>query len=113
MKHIFLHLRRRARSQQAQRIPLHARARRQETGVELTEAEGIEDSPEYRESIGQTWLPGYLILSSIGEGGTRFTPIQLANYVATIANGGTRYEQHLIKSVKSADYSETLREKQI
>ena len=81
------------------------------TGVELTEAEGIEDSPEYRESIGQTWLPGYLILSSIGEGGTRFTPIQLANYVATIANGGTRYEQHLIKSVKSADYSETLVEK--
>ncbi len=81
------------------------------TGVELTEAEGIEDSPEYRESIGQTWLPGYLILSSIGEGGTRFTPIQLANYVATIANGGTRYEQHLIKSVKSADYSETLVER--
>ena len=81
------------------------------TGVELTEAEGIEDSPEYRESIGQTWLPGYLILSSIGEGGTRVTPIQLANYVATIANGGTRYEQHLIKSVKSADYSETLVEK--
>lgn len=81
------------------------------TGIELTEAEGIEDSPEYRESIGQTWLPGYLILSSIGEGGTRFTPIQLANYTATIANGGTRYEQHIIKSIKSADYSKTLVEK--
>ncbi|MGN0544178.1 MAG: penicillin-binding transpeptidase domain-containing protein [Acutalibacteraceae bacterium] len=81
------------------------------TGIELTEAEGIQDSPEYRESIGQTWQPGYLILSSIGEGGTRFTPIQLANYVATIANGGTRYEQHLIKSIKSADYSETILEK--
>lgn len=80
-------------------------------GVELTESEGIQDSPEYRESLGQTWLPGYLILSSIGEGGTRFTPIQLANYTATIANGGTRYEQHFIKSIKTSDYTETILEK--
>ena len=31
-----------------------------------------------------------------------FTPIQLANYAATIANGGTRYKVNLIKSVRSS-----------
>ena len=81
------------------------------TGVELTEAEGVLDSPEYRESIGQTWLPGFLIQSSIGQAGNLFTPVQLLNYVATMANGGTRYEQHFVKSVKSSDYSKTILEK--
>lgn len=81
------------------------------SGVELTEADGVLDSPEYRESIGQTWLPGYLIQSSIGQAGNLFTPIQMLNYTATIANGGTRYEQHFIKSIKSADYTETILEK--
>ena len=60
------------------------------TGDELTEAEGIEDSPEYRESLGQTWMPGYLILSSLRQGGNRFTAHHLANYAATIDNGGPR-----------------------
>ena len=81
------------------------------SGVELTEADGVLDSPEYRESIGQTWLPGYLIQSSIGQAGNLFTPIQMLNYTATIANGGTRYEQHFVKSIKSADYTQTILEK--
>lgn len=40
----------------------------------------------------------------------RFTPIQLANYIATLVNGGTRYQVHLLKSVKSHDFSEVLYE---
>ncbi len=78
------------------------------TGCELNEAVGVLDSPEYRDSLGQEWLPGYVVQSAIGQAGNLWTPIQLANYAATIANGGKRYKTHFIKSVKSSDYSETL-----
>jgi len=79
----------------------------QKTGVELSEATGVMDSPEYRASIGGTWYPGYNIQTAIGQGNL-FTPIQLANYCAIIANGGTRYKLRFVKSVKSYDYKETL-----
>ena len=69
------------------------------------------DSPEYRASINQKWLPGYTVQSAIGQAGNLFTPIQLANYCATIANGGTRYKTHFVKSIKSYDYSQTIVEK--
>ena len=80
------------------------------TGCELNEAVGVLDSPEYRASINQEWLPGYTVQSAIGQAGNLFTPIQLANYVNTIANGGTRYRTHFVKSIKSADYSKTVSE---
>lgn len=83
----------------------------QKTGCELTEAAGILDSPEYRQSLGQDWLPGYTVQSAIGQAGNLFTPIQLANYCATIANGGTRYYTHFVKSIKSYDYRSTIVEK--
>ena len=78
------------------------------TGCEIGEAAGVLDSPEYRASLNQTWLPGYTVQSAIGQAGNLFTPIQLANYTATIANGGTRYRTHFIKSVKSYDCTTTL-----
>ncbi len=80
------------------------------TGCELNEAVGVLDSPEYRASRGQDWVPGYVVQSAIGQAGNLWTPIQLANYVNTIANGGTRYKCHFIKSVKSSDYSKTVYE---
>lgn len=80
----------------------------QATGIEIGENTGILDSPSYRTSIGQTWLPGFSLQSAIGQAGNLFTPIQLANYVATMANGGTRYEAHVVKSILSYDNSTTI-----
>ena len=80
------------------------------TGCELGEATGVLDSPEYRASLNQKWLPGYTVQSAIGQAGNLFSPIQLANYCATIANGGTRYKTHFVKSIKSHDYSQTVLE---
>lgn len=80
------------------------------TGCELGEATGVLDSPEYRASINQKWLPGYTVQSAIGQAGNLFSPIQLANYCATIANGGTRYKTHFVKSIKTHDYSQTVLE---
>ena len=77
------------------------------TGIELPEATGTLDSPDYRAALGQTWMPGFTLQNAIGNGGSMFSPVQLVNYCATIANGGTRYRPHFIKTVKSADISET------
>ncbi len=84
----------------------------QSTGIELPENTGILDSPSYRTSINQKWMPGFTIQSAIGQAGNLFTPVQLANYCATIANGGTRYKVHLIKEIKNFDLSESVSESQ-
>lgn len=83
----------------------------QPTGIEIAENTGILDSPSYRTSIGQMWMPGFSLQSAIGQAGNLFTPLQLCNYVATVANGGTRYEAHLIKSILSSDNTTTVLEK--
>lgn len=80
------------------------------TGIELTESEGTVDSVEHRESVGVMWTPGLTIQAGIGHGDNQFTPVQLCAYASTIANRGTRYRTHVIRSVKSADLSETVME---
>lgn len=82
----------------------------QKTGVEINESSGVLASIEYRQAHGGTWYPGDTVQAAIGQSDNLFTPIQLCNYVATIANGGTRYKAHFVKSVKSADYTETILE---
>lgn len=84
----------------------------QSTGIELPENTGVLDSPSYRTSINQKWMPGFTIQSAIGQAGNLFSPVQLANYCATIANGGTRYSVHLIKEIKNSDLSKTVYEKE-
>ena len=53
------------------------------------------------ESLGYTsdsTLPGHLLDFSIGQFDT-YTPIQLSQYINTIANGGYRIQPHLLKAV--------------
>ncbi|MGH4050138.1 MAG: peptidoglycan D,D-transpeptidase FtsI family protein [Clostridium sp.] len=47
--------------------------------------------------------PSNMFFASIGQGMDTFTPLQMANYIATIANGGTRYNLNLVANVK--DYN--------
>ena len=82
----------------------------QKTGVELTEATGVIAGPEERKAAGGVWYPGDVVQAAIGQSDNLFTPIQLAAYVATLANGGTKYKAHFVKAIKSADYSQTLYE---
>ena len=83
----------------------------QKTGVEIYEEAGILAGIEYRDSIGQGWKAGETLLAAIGQSDNSFTPLQLANYCATIANGGTRYVPYLVSKVLSSDFSEVLYEK--
>lgn len=78
------------------------------TGIELGEEEsGSMASPEYKKSIvknvtSRDWYDGDTLQAAIGQSYSLFTPVQLANYAATIANGGTLYKVNLIKSVRSS-----------
>lgn len=47
--------------------------------------------------------PAQLVYDSIGQGINNFTPVQIANYVATLANGGTRYKLSLVDKVTSPE----------
>ena len=73
------------------------------TGVEIPEASGILAGPAYRKKYGVTWAPGDTVQAAIGQSDNLFTPLQLANYCATIANGGDRYELHFVKSKIASD----------
>lgn len=80
----------------------------QKTGIELPEKVGGVGSPERSEALGQKWYEGNILNVAIGQDNTQVTPIQLANYIATLVNGGTRYSTHLLKEVKSNDFSQIL-----
>lgn len=77
----------------------------QNSGIELSAEEktGVVASPENRKKNKGIWYPGDVCQTAIGQSDTLVTPIQLANYIATIANGGTRYRPHIIKSIQSSD----------
>lgn len=86
----------------------------QKTGVELPgEVPGNLAGPESREKNGgEEWQPGETIQAAIGQSEQQFTPIQMANYLATILNGGTRYRPHFLKQVVSYDYTKTVEDYQ-
>ncbi len=82
----------------------------QKTGVELYEEVGILAGEEYREQNGlATWQPGDTIVAAIGQSDNSFTPIQIASYVCTVLNGGTRYSSHLLHSVNTYFTNETVK----
>ena len=46
--------------------------------------------------------------AAIGQANMTVTPLQLANYIATLVSGGQHYATHLLKSVKTYDNSEVV-----
>ena len=83
----------------------------QGTGIEILEANGVLAGPEYRKLKQlRDWSAGDTVQAGIGQSDNVFTPIQLANYCATVANGGTRYRVHLVKEVRSYDMKTTIYE---
>ncbi len=78
------------------------------TGIQLTEeTEGHMASPDYKKQVAMNitdsdWFGGDTLQTAIGQSYSLFTPVQLANYCATIANGGTRYKVNIIDSIRSS-----------
>lgn len=77
----------------------------QSTGIEIGDVSGVLASPEWAEAHDREWTDGQTITAAIGQSYNLFTPLQLANYVATLVSGGEHYEAHLLKNVKSYDSS--------
>ncbi len=80
------------------------------TGIEIAgEKAGVVAGRDYTESVlHQPWYEGSTLSVAIGQENNQFTPLQLANYIATLVNGGNHYSTHLLKEIKSADYSEVI-----
>ena len=77
----------------------------QSTGIEIGDSSGVLASPEWAESHDQEWTDGQTITAAIGQSYNLFSPLQLANYVATLVSGGDHYDAHLLKSAKAYDNS--------
>lgn len=74
------------------------------TGIELyNESDGTLAGKTYASKRNDDWYLADTLSAAIGQSYNSFTPIQMANYIATLANGGTKYRPHLIKEVKTYD----------
>lgn len=49
------------------------------------------------------WQDGDTIRTAIGQALNAYTVANMGNYIATLANGGTRYQLHLMDKIESAD----------
>jgi len=72
------------------------------TGLDLLgENAGVLPSRAWkRGQFGLPWYPGETVIAGIGQGFNVVTPVQLANAVATLANGGTRFMPRLLYASK-------------
>jgi len=75
------------------------------TGIDLDgEAAGVLPSPEWKlarfsQREQQKWYPGETISIGIGQGYNAYTPLQLAQALATLANNGAMFRPRLVSHV--------------
>ncbi|MBE6963316.1 MAG: penicillin-binding protein A [Ruminococcaceae bacterium] len=70
----------------------------EKTGIEIGDRAGT--LPQNQQGEDQTpW-------AAFGQGNQLYTPLQLANYIATLVSGGEHCDAHLLKSVKTYDNTE-------
>ena len=77
----------------------------EKTGVVLDDEKGgtIPDTEWKRKRFRQPWFPGETVSVAIGQGYVTVTPLQLANMMAAVANGGKLYRPYLVNKVESVD----------
>lgn len=74
------------------------------TGIDVPgEGKGLLPSREWkRKTLNQPWYPGETVIAGVGQGFNVVTPLQLANAVAALVNGGSRYAPRLLYALKPA-----------
>ena len=79
------------------------------TGIEIYEETGVMASDQYTmEQFGREMYAGETLQAGIGQSYSRFTPLQLAEYCAAIANNGRRHSASILKTVYNYDFSEVV-----
>ena len=77
------------------------------TGIDIEgEFVGVLPSPEwkvkrFKKPEQQRWFPGETISVGIGQGYNSYTPLQLAQAVATLANDGVMFRPHLVDYIEN------------
>jgi len=76
-----------------------------QTGIDLPgESAGFLPTEEWKEKTkGEKWYIGDTYHLAIGQGDFLVTPLQVANYTAVFANGGSLYQPHLLKGILSGN----------
>ena len=71
------------------------------SGIDLPgELKGLVPSTEWKQRVmKEKWYAGETISVGIGQGAVAVTPVSMAVYAATLANGGTRVTPHVLKAV--------------
>jgi penicillin-binding protein 2 len=71
------------------------------SGIDLpNEVTGLVPSTKWKQEVRrEKWYAGETISVGIGQGAVSVTPVSMAVYMATIANGGTRVTPHLVKAI--------------
>lgn len=77
------------------------------TGIDLpSEQAGTMSSIDLKKQLrDDIWRPADTAQVSIGQFDNAFTPLQIVNYISTIANGGKKYKPYIIKKVVKYDGS--------
>ena len=75
------------------------------TGIDINgEADGLIPDEQWKlEKFKEKWSIGNSYHAAIGQGYITATPLQIANYTAAIANGGTLFKPHIVSQIKKSD----------
>ena len=75
----------------------------QPTGIQgVAESAGLIPDPEWKlAEVGEGWATGDAVNMAIGQGYVQVTPLQMANVVAAIANGGMLYRPTLVDRISA------------
>ena len=83
------------------------------TGIELVETRGnMSSEATHHYYVDDDWHIGDTMQAAIGQSDSIFSPLQIAEYCATVANSGTRHSASILKAIRSYDYSEKLYERE-
>lgn len=74
-------------------------------GIDIEgESMGHIPTPEWKEEVkNEPWYLGDTYHMGIGQGDVLVTPLQMVNALSTVANGGTMYKLHFLKSIVDSD----------
>lgn len=76
----------------------------QKTNIELPgEVSGTLAGKTLYDKLGQTWYYGNSLSAVIGQAENNFTPLQMARYIAMLANGGKSVNVSIIKDIVDAN----------
>ena len=77
-----------------------------------SQAVGLVPNPVWKErKFHEKWLGGDTMNMAIGQGFMLASPLQVANMVAMVVNGGVIYKPHLLKEVRTSGTNELVLEK--